>query len=231
MRSASSISTAADVPHDPAKAAELFRKAADDGQPGAARELGYLLLQGKGVEKNPMLAAAFLRRAAGLGDMDAQYTLAGLYVDGVGVVADETQAARWFAEAAKNGHVGAEVEYAIMLANGRGTQKDEAARPTGSPARPNSTTRWRSFASPACTPRATGWNADSATAARWYLDRQGPGLEDDHMEAWLKDLDPETLKAAQAAADRLDATEARRIPDRARSDAGAGRAGGQFQAE
>jgi uncharacterized protein len=189
------------VSADPAKAAELFRKAADDGQPGAARELGYMLLQGKNVEKNPMLAAAFLRRAAGSGDMDAEYTLAGLYVDGIGVVADDTQAARWFAEAAKNGHVGAEVEYAIMLANGRGTKKDEAAA-----------LYWFNRAAELDNPVAQlrlariyadgeGMNADSAAAARWYLIAKGQGLEDDHMEDWLKRLDPETLKTAQTAAE------------------------------
>ncbi len=190
------------VAQDPAKAAELFRKAADDDQPGAARELGYLLLQGKGVDKNPMLAAAFLRRAAGLGDMDAQYTLAGLYVDGVGVVADETQATRWFAEAAKNGHVGAEIEYAIMLANGRGTQKDLAAAASWF-------TRAAELDNPVAQLRLArmyaegdGVESDSATAARWYLIAKDGGLEDDHMEAWLKGLDPETLKAAEAAADR-----------------------------
>jgi len=189
------------VTKDPVKAADYFLKAADKGHSGAARELGYLLLEGKGEEKNAMLAAAYLRRAAGLGDFDAQYTLAGLYVEGVGVVADETQAARWFGEAARNGHVGAQVEYAILLFNGRGVPKDEAAAAA-----------WFARAADADNPVAQvrlarllaegkGVEQNDADAARWYLIAKDRGLNDEFMDDWMKRLDPETLKTAQAAAD------------------------------
>jgi uncharacterized protein len=189
------------VEKDAVKAAEYFLKAADKGQPGAARELGYLLLEGKGEEKNAMLAAAYLRRAAGLGDFDAQYTLAGLYVEGVGVVANEVQAARWFGEAARNGHVGGQVEYAILLFNGRGVAKDEAAA-----------AGWFTRAANADNPVAQARLArllaegkaverSDSEAARWYLIAKDRGLDDDFMEGWLKKLDAEMLKTAQAQAD------------------------------
>ena len=188
------------VEKDPVKAVDYFLKAADKGQPGAARELGYLLLEGKGKEQNAMLAAAYLRRAAGFGDFDAQYTLAGLYVEGVGVVADEAQAARWFGEAARNGHVGAQVEYAILLFNGRGVPKDEAAAAA-----------WFTRAADADNPVAQarlsrllaegkGVERNDADAARWYLIAKDRGLDDEFMEDWMKRLDPEIRKAAQAAA-------------------------------
>lgn len=190
------------VKEDEAKAADLFRQAADaDDHPGASRELGYLLLEGKGVDKNAMLAAAYLRRAAAQGDMDAQYTLGGLYVEGVGVAADDGQAARWYGEAAHSGHVGAEVEYALMLLAGRGVTKDEAGAAS-----------WLSHAANADNPVAQvrlarllvegrGVDADPAAAARWYMIAKAQGLDDKYMEDWLATQDPAIRKAAEKAAD------------------------------
>jgi TPR repeat protein len=190
-----------DIKPDLVKAADYFRQAADLGHAAAARELGYLLLQGKGEEKNAMLAAAYFRRAAGFGDMHAQYTLAGLYVEGVGVVADDKLAARWFEEAAKNGHVGAQVEYGIVLFNGKGVPKDE----TGAAA-------WFARAANADNPAAQlrlarvladgrGVKPDQAGAARWYLIAKNHGLDDEHMDEWMRLLDEKTRDAARVAAD------------------------------
>ncbi len=184
------------------QAADLFEDAADRRHPVAAREFAYLLLQGKGRERNAMLAAAYMRRAAAAGDMDAQYALAGLYVEGVGVVADEKQAARWFGEAARNGHIGAQVEYAILLFNGRGTEKSEALAAD-----------WFREAAYADNPLAQarlarllaegrGVDMNPSEAARWYLVAKARGIQDDFLDGWLDGLDEATRETAARAAER-----------------------------
>lgn len=53
---------------DYARAAEWYRKAADQGYASAMQELGFLYEQGLGVEKDPLLALDLQRKASGLGE-------------------------------------------------------------------------------------------------------------------------------------------------------------------
>ncbi|MET9952179.1 tetratricopeptide repeat protein [Streptomyces sp. NPDC006339] len=66
---------------DPAGAAVWFRKAAEGGNNEARRSLGYLLVEGAGVEKDASAAERLFRAAAGEGDSIAQYNLAILLLD------------------------------------------------------------------------------------------------------------------------------------------------------
>jgi hypothetical protein len=50
------------------RAAEWYRRAADQDYTSALQELGYMYEQGLGVQKDPMLALNMQRKAAGLGD-------------------------------------------------------------------------------------------------------------------------------------------------------------------
>ena len=186
------------------KAAELFRKAADKGHAGAARELGYLLLQGKGEEKNAMLAAAYLRRAAGLGDMDAQYTLAGLYVEGVGVVADDGASGALVRR-------GGEERPCRRRRSNTGSFSSTAAAfrrtrpppPAGSRAPPMPTIRSRSSGLPRLLAEGRGVDANPAEAARWYLIAKDHGLDDDFMEDWMQRLDPQARDDRAGGGGRL----------------------------
>jgi TPR repeat protein len=138
--------------------------------------------------------------------MDAQFALAGLYVEGVGVVDNPTEAARWYGEAARNGHVGAQVEYAIMLFNGRGVPKDE-----------ETAARWLQQAANADNPLAQtrlarlyaegrGVDIDVEQAARWYQIAKLKGFADEFMESWMLRQSENTRVAAEAAAERWQAS-------------------------
>lgn len=56
------------VASDPSRAADWYKRAADQNYSAAIQELGYLYEQGLGVEKNPVLALNLQRKAAGLGE-------------------------------------------------------------------------------------------------------------------------------------------------------------------
>lgn len=55
------------VAKDPAQSAYWYRKAADQGDPNAQNQLGYLYSWGIGVERDPAEAAKWFMRAAGSG--------------------------------------------------------------------------------------------------------------------------------------------------------------------
>lgn len=60
-----------EVTRDYARAADLFRKAAEKGNPGAQRHLGTLYKNGTGVPKDPELAKYWYKKAADQGDQSA----------------------------------------------------------------------------------------------------------------------------------------------------------------
>ena len=109
---------------DQARAATLFRKAAE-GEIGAAQhDLGVLYLQGRGVQKDPTQAAEWFRRAADNGDLAGEVEFAILLFNGTGLPKDETRAARYFQHAAARGNAIAQNRIARLFAVGRGVQKN-----------------------------------------------------------------------------------------------------------
>src|SRR3546814_13574662 len=70
------------VERDLAKAAELYRAAAEQGLAEAQHNLGYLYERGLGVGRNPAEAAVWYRRAAIQGLRAARLHLAKLYAMG-----------------------------------------------------------------------------------------------------------------------------------------------------
>lgn len=95
---------------DPDRARPLLERAADAGHPGAALELGLLLL-----DRAPARAAHWLQAAAGAGVAAAQAQLGHLYETGArgtagspDVPRDPARALMWFREAAKQGDASAQ---------------------------------------------------------------------------------------------------------------------------
>jgi len=84
-------------------AAEWFRKAADQGLPGAQYYLGHLYDVGEGVEKNPELAVQWYQKAAEQGNPMAQTNLGVAYISGEGIKQDIILAYVWFSLAASQG--------------------------------------------------------------------------------------------------------------------------------
>ena len=88
---------------DLGKAAELYQKAALQGDSIAQFALGVYYLQGTGVAKDPKKAVALFRQAADQGNAVAQTNLAYAYEIGVGVEKDLKKALELYAKASAQG--------------------------------------------------------------------------------------------------------------------------------
>jgi Sel1 repeat len=101
-----------------------FRKAAEQGEAGAQRELGFAHEFGQGVPLDFTQAAVWYRKAAEQGDANAQYQLGRLYYSGQGVLQDYAQAALWWRKAAERGTATAQCNLGMMYAEGQGVPQD-----------------------------------------------------------------------------------------------------------
>jgi TPR repeat protein len=115
---------------DPARAASLFSKCAEQGVPECASALGTLYEKGDGVERDPAKAFELYRQSAEGGFREGQYNLASLYARGEGVQQDKALAIRWYKASAESGYARAKYNLAIIYTFGDGTaiDKDEANR-------------------------------------------------------------------------------------------------------
>ena len=86
---------------DYARAAALYRQAADAGNPGAMSTLGTLYRTGLGVAKNPQTAMQLYRQAAAKGWARADAQIGFAYEFGEAVAQDWTEAAKWCAQGAR----------------------------------------------------------------------------------------------------------------------------------
>jgi TPR repeat protein len=116
-----------EIERDDARAAELYRGAAERGHPMAQNDLGMLYEEGSGVEQDYAAAAHWYGRAAEQALATAQFNLGRLYDLGRGVGQDGETAARWYRRAADQGHLKAQVRLALMYDRGQGVEADPAA--------------------------------------------------------------------------------------------------------
>jgi TPR repeat protein len=93
------------VEKDFAKAAEYYRKAADQGHALAQYNLGYAYSKGEGVAEDKAEGARWYRKAAEQGFALAQCNLGVAYRNGEGVAKDLAEAIRWIRKAAEQGFV------------------------------------------------------------------------------------------------------------------------------
>ena len=81
-----------------AKAArEVYTEAARAGHPGAQNNLGAMLIDGRGGERDEPGAARWYAQAAAGGNLEAQYNLALLHGRGRGVARNDAEMARLLA--------------------------------------------------------------------------------------------------------------------------------------
>src|SRR5215467_5458681 len=109
-----------------AKAAEWYRKAADQGVADAQARLGVMYAYGQGVPNNDTEAVKWYRKAADQGDADAQTRLGCMYENGRGVPKDDAEAVKWFRKAADQGDALGQANLGLMYVDGRGVPKDYA---------------------------------------------------------------------------------------------------------
>lgn len=100
------------VSPDPERAAHWYRKAAENGAWPAARSLGIMYLEGRGVPQDESEAEKWLRMAAEkcralveAGDTSMLLTLADMYDLGHGVPQDDLEAAKLVRKAAEDGQI------------------------------------------------------------------------------------------------------------------------------
>lgn len=106
------------------EAVKIIESAADNGEPEAIWNLGWLYLDGIGREKNPKKALFYFEKAAELGVTIAMIDLAALYAKGIGVSIDHNRAISLIQQAAELGDDDAHFRLAIMYKEGQGLPKD-----------------------------------------------------------------------------------------------------------
>jgi hypothetical protein len=104
---------------------DIERAKAEEGNPEAQSNLGFMFASGRGASKRPAEAAKWFRLAAEQGWAEAQYNLGVILAEGTGVPADSGEALRWFRAAALQGHGPAQFETGVCYANGEGVRQDE----------------------------------------------------------------------------------------------------------
>jgi len=101
------------------KAAELYRKAADQGDVDAQYNLAVYYKNGKGVSQDHAKATEWFRKAAEQGDAEAQNMLGNSYLNGAGVKQDNSKAAEWWRKAATQGHAKAQEKLEALKREGK----------------------------------------------------------------------------------------------------------------
>lgn len=90
------------------KAAELFQKESDKGNPAAQTNLALFYENGQGVEQNNKKAVELYKQAADQGYTLAQNNLGNMYIQGKGVAKDKRNAYLYWSKAAKGGNQNAQ---------------------------------------------------------------------------------------------------------------------------
>ena len=91
------------VPQNDSKAAWWYRKAAEQGDPDAQKNLGDLYRRGEGVHQDAQESVSWYQKAAIQGHSRAQLNLGFMYCNGLGVEIDYHKAAIWFRKSADQG--------------------------------------------------------------------------------------------------------------------------------
>ena len=89
-------------------AAKIFKELAEQGDPDAQTNLGFMYEDGQGVLQDYAEAVKWYRLAADQGDASAQTNLGFMYEDGQGVLQDNIKAHMWYNLAAANGYKNAD---------------------------------------------------------------------------------------------------------------------------
>lgn len=106
------------------QSAYWFKKAADQGDPGAQVEIGYFYLNGIGVKADGAQATRWFQRAAASGSHMGKLNLAVVYLKGMGVPADPRLGISLLNELAKEQDPRGEDYLGLMYSLGVGVEKN-----------------------------------------------------------------------------------------------------------
>ena len=105
---------------DFAKAFQLFRPLAEQGDAYAQAMLGYLYSTGKGTAQDHAAALGWYRKAADQGNADGELNVGVSYESGAGAPIDYAAAQDWYRKAAEQGKAKAQLYLGRMYALGHG---------------------------------------------------------------------------------------------------------------
>ena len=112
------------VSRDLSQAAYWYRRAADQGDPGAQVDMGYLYLKGIGVKPDAAQAAKWFQRAASSGSPTGKLDLAVLYLKGIGVPQDSHLALTLLTDLAKHEDARGEAYLGFLYMLGVGAERN-----------------------------------------------------------------------------------------------------------
>jgi hypothetical protein len=112
---------------DPATAARVWMRLAEQGDAEAQLEIGSMYSLGWGVPQDFAEAAKWFRLSAEQGNAAAQGDLAYCYQKGKGVPQDYVEAAKWFRLSAEQGDTGSQHSLGSMYRNGQGVPQDNVS--------------------------------------------------------------------------------------------------------
>lgn len=112
------------LPKDLAKAAQIYRQAAEAGHKHAQWRYGVMLDMGEGVEADPAAAIGWFEKAAAQKFRNGFISLGVMHSKGRGVPQDHAKALSYYMEAARMHAVSAFAEIAIVHAMGEGVPKN-----------------------------------------------------------------------------------------------------------
>jgi len=107
------------------KAAELHRKAAEQGSCDSQNSLGHCYQVGDGVPRCLKTAVEWYTKAAEQGHSSAQVNLGTCYITGYGVGRNAAKAVEWYTHAAEQGHTSAQHRLALCYMQGDGVAVDK----------------------------------------------------------------------------------------------------------
>ncbi len=100
------------------------QKAAEEGNVIAQNTLGFLYLNGQGVDKNYQQAVAWFFKAANKAYAPAQFNLAIMYKLGQGVEQNHSESIKWMQFAANQNHAEAQTNLGNMYYQGLAVMQD-----------------------------------------------------------------------------------------------------------
>jgi hypothetical protein len=110
---------------DYAEAMRLYRPPADQGNPAAQNNVGWLYQNGWGVPQDYAEAVRWYLKAADRGNAAAQTSLGWLYQNGWGIKQDYAEAMRWYRMAADQGNAAAQTKIGGLYSDGLGVPRDQ----------------------------------------------------------------------------------------------------------
>ncbi|KAJ3412434.1 hypothetical protein HDV05_000738 [Chytridiales sp. JEL 0842] len=157
-------------------AADMYKRASDQGDLEGMTRLGKCYMDGEGVKKDEVIAVSWYKVAANLGGAKAQNKLGWCYWKGKGVEKDWHEAVRWYKASAAQDYPEGQINYGLNFTNfsekrqlyGWGGVKDETEAVKWLWRAAENGSAYACFELGACIEKGLGVQKNATTAALWY---------------------------------------------------------------